>query len=413
MKIQCPSCDQRLEIPEELAGQTIECPACNESLAVPSLATPPPSPVQVQQSAPQVTASEKPKSSIPKWAIASVAGIAVLVVCLIMFFTNDPNGISSSEPTAVKTDGESQQSTTAAEVKPIERVAGAKAPDISIHEAAEEGDLEAIKQHLAAGTDVDVKGWKGMTPLHFSVRANQKEAVELLLARGADVEARKDADVTPLMLCFWAAGIDEAEEIVEVLISNGADINAKDSFGNSALWWATGAVSFRSKEEIAVIKLLLKNGADVNAENVFGNPPLNNIFPRFDKDEEIAVLLRKHGARTKKELKAEKFSEIVKLLLNRTTNSKADVETVKRYLSSGADVNKRNKFGGSLLHIASVQCDKPLVRLLIANGADVNAKTISGRTPLDRANKNNISEIADLLRKHGAKTGEELKAAGK
>ena len=158
MKIQCPSCDQRLEIPEELAGQTIECPACNASLAVPSLATPPPSPVQVQQSAPQVTDKEEPKSSIPKWAIASVAGIALLIVCLIMFFPNDPNGVSSSEPTAVKTDGESQQATTAAETKPIERVPGAKAPDISIHEAAEEGDLEAIKQHLAAGTDVNAKG---------------------------------------------------------------------------------------------------------------------------------------------------------------------------------------------------------------------------------------------------------------
>jgi hypothetical protein len=36
MKIPCSSCNQRLEIPEELAGQTIECPACNASLAVPS-----------------------------------------------------------------------------------------------------------------------------------------------------------------------------------------------------------------------------------------------------------------------------------------------------------------------------------------------------------------------------------------
>ena len=36
MEIQCPSCDQRLEVPEELFGQTIECPACDASLAAPS-----------------------------------------------------------------------------------------------------------------------------------------------------------------------------------------------------------------------------------------------------------------------------------------------------------------------------------------------------------------------------------------
>ena len=32
----------------------------------------------------------------------------------------------------------------------------AKAPDISIHYAANSGNIEAIKQHLAAGTDVNV-----------------------------------------------------------------------------------------------------------------------------------------------------------------------------------------------------------------------------------------------------------------
>jgi len=45
--------------------------------------------------------------------------------------------------------GESQQSTPAPEPQT------AKAPDISIHRAADEGNLEAVKQHLAAGTDVD------------------------------------------------------------------------------------------------------------------------------------------------------------------------------------------------------------------------------------------------------------------
>ena len=37
MKIPCPNCNQRLDIPEELSGQTIECPACNGRITVPAL----------------------------------------------------------------------------------------------------------------------------------------------------------------------------------------------------------------------------------------------------------------------------------------------------------------------------------------------------------------------------------------
>ena len=54
---------------------------------------------------------------------------------------------------------------------------------------------------------------------------------------------------------------------------------------------------------------------------------------------------------------------------------------------------------------------KEIAELLIVKGADVNAKEEDGYTPLDVAKR--YPEIADLLRKHGAKTGEELKAEGK
>ena len=50
------------------------------------------------------------------------------------------------------------------------------------------------------------------------------------------------------------------------------------------------------------------------------------------------------------------------------------------------------------------------VRLLIAKGADVNAKDDVGDTPVDWADN---KETADLLRKDGGKTGEELKVKGK
>ena len=52
MKIPCSSCNQRLEIPEELAGQTIECPACNASLAVPAVEAPPAVAPQVRDAIP-------------------------------------------------------------------------------------------------------------------------------------------------------------------------------------------------------------------------------------------------------------------------------------------------------------------------------------------------------------------------
>ena len=65
------------------------------------------------------------------------------------------------------------------------------------------------------------------------------------------------------------------------------------------------------------------------------------------------------------------------------------------------------------LHLAADNGHKEMVELLIANGADVNAKNKNGNTPLDSSSLSKQTETADLLRKHGGKTSEELKAAGK
>ena len=43
----------------------------------------------------------------------------------------------------------------------------------------------------------------------------------------------------------------------------------------------------------------------------------------------------------------------------------------------------------------------------------MNAKDFENKTPLDEAINYKHNETADLLRKHGGKTGEELKAEGK
>ena len=79
-------------------------------------------------------------------------------------------------------------------------LAGCKKPEpteISIFEAAHGGNIEAVKKHNAAGTEVDAKNTDGKTPLFlaslpFVDTDNPVEMVELLIAKGADVNAQDD-----------------------------------------------------------------------------------------------------------------------------------------------------------------------------------------------------------------------------
>jgi len=93
--------------------------------------------------------------------------------------------------------GESQKSTSTKEAKPVDPVAGATKPESPaerviwpLHEAATIGNIKAVKQHLEAGTDVDMATDGGVTALHYAVIAGHKEIAELLIANGADVNLR-------------------------------------------------------------------------------------------------------------------------------------------------------------------------------------------------------------------------------
>ena len=63
-------------------------------------------------------------------------------------------------------------------------------PSVDIHEAAAFGNIEAIKQHLAADADVNAKDRMGWTPLCEAAINGHKEIAELLIANGADVNAK-------------------------------------------------------------------------------------------------------------------------------------------------------------------------------------------------------------------------------
>jgi peptidoglycan/xylan/chitin deacetylase (PgdA/CDA1 family) len=93
-------------------------------------------------------------------------------------------------------------------------------PSLDIHEAANTGNIEAVKQHLADGVDVTADG--GFTALHFAASEGHKEVVELLIATGADVNGTSDRGVTPLDGAIDThATLDRQPEIADLLRKHG------------------------------------------------------------------------------------------------------------------------------------------------------------------------------------------------
>ena len=233
--------------------------------------------------------------------------------------------------------------------------ASPKAPAISIHDAAGGGNIEAVKQHLAAGTDVNAKDKGGGTPLHF---AATKEIAELLIAKGADVNAKDEDGWTPLDL----ANRIGRPETADLIRKHGGKNGTEDYSIHLAA----------ARGNIEAVKQHLAAGADVNAiDDDWGMTPL--ILAADDAHIKVAELL----------------------------------------IANGADLNSKSRsVSMTSLHAAACDNQKEITALLIVKGADINAKDSNGKTPLNYAEEEKNTDLATLLRKHGGKTSDELKAAG-
>ena len=171
-------------------------------------------------------------------------------------------------------------------------------------DAAESGDLDAVKKMLNAGAPVNGLGDDRSTALHLAAQEGHVDVAKLLIEKGADINAKDDIDQTPVDRArFWkqekiialleSSSIHEAARegnlnTVIQQLNTGADVNHANENGDTPLTYA----AFMGHLEI--VDLLIEKGAQVNAKGLAGWTPLHLATQRGHK--KITELLIEKGA---------------------------------------------------------------------------------------------------------------------
>ena len=186
-------------------------------------------------------------------------------------------------------------------------------PKSSLHHAAHIGDIETVKQHLAIGTDPNLKtkiiGW---SPL---AEARSMDIIVLLVDAGANVNDLGNGE-TALHRHYY-----RSPEIMRFLVSKGVDVNAVDNFGNTVFHEVVDDVKGSLVERAMVrVKILIDAGARINAVDKDGMTVLDRFleglklnlkyksYKRENYTKEMSDMLKlllSHGAKTVEQLKAE------------------------------------------------------------------------------------------------------------
>jgi ankyrin repeat protein len=150
--------------------------------------------------------------------------------------------------------------------------------------AIEDGDLEEVKQHLAAGANPSKFDSDGETAMHTCGRYGNAEMAKVLLDAGAKVDACGTSYVaTPLCL----AAIKNDIELVKAFLDAGADININCA-NVTPLSCATRSGN------VEMMRFLLEHGANVTDDK--GKSMLQYITEYTKNREDVEQLLREHGA---------------------------------------------------------------------------------------------------------------------
>jgi uncharacterized protein len=213
--------------------------------------------------------------------------------------------------------------------------------------AITEGDVAKVKDFLSSDPQLAAaKDEKGVSAVTKAAYYRKSEVLSVLLATGVRLD-------------IFEAAITGQTDRVKSLIKS--DPSLANSFSVDGFTPLGLSVFFGNKETVEV---LLANGAEGNVAS-----------------RESMKVTPLHSAA------AGRQAAIARLLIEH-----------------GANVNARQiELGFTPLHEAAGNGDLEFAELLVERGADVNAKMTDGKTPLAYALDHKQNDMAEFLRKHGAK----------
>jgi ankyrin repeat protein len=309
----------------------------------------------------------------------------------------------------------------------------ALAGDASLLEAIKDGNLQAVKERIAAHFDVNEPLRNGSTPLAWAAYEDNEALVDLLLAAKAKAATVDEYGETPLSLAcangnpritakLLKAGADPNvarwngesplmiaarsgnPEVLRLLLEHGAKVDAVESRkGQDALMWAA------AEGHAEAVEVLLKAGAKPNTLSKGGFSPL--IFAATNGDLKTTTSLLAAGADVNYSVPAGMNALLVAMAGRKP-------KVAELLIAKGADPTAKDRTGASLLHSAAQLGDVEMMKSLVAKGLDVNAKTAKSQggrggggarnagpgeqTPLLLAAKGNHVEMMHELVKAGA-----------
>jgi len=129
-----------------------------------------------------------------------------------------------------------------------------RALDRALYEAANDGDLEQVKELVQAGANPSAKVEGDGSPLIGAARSRRLEITQFLLDQGADPNGTVEGDGSPLICAAQAGSL----KTVAMLVERGADVNlAVEGDENPLMNAAEGGY-------LEIVQYLVTRGADIH-----------------------------------------------------------------------------------------------------------------------------------------------------